>query len=195
MDAHFHDISVALYRQDGPIATVHTYSPKPGAAERVRWLAAAMVVLGGLERPDEALVAFPCGTWHEAAAKRIFLEACKLDPTLAPTPRPLELDDPKTGQRLRAEHAGAGTYRVVAEGVEEATPSRAPAVAAGLAKLGQLDVSAEDPGLVAFPCHTAHDALVGLLLPRAINVRAVLREQEAMSARGILSAPSASQEG
>jgi hypothetical protein len=170
MDANFHDISVALYRQDGPVALVHTYSPKPGADERMRWLAAAMAVLGGLERPDGALVAFPCGTWHEAAAKRIFLEACKLDPTITPTSRPLELDDPKTGQHLRAEPAGDGTYRIVAEGVESGTPSRAPAVAAGLAKLGQLDVSADDAGLVTFPA-IPHDDALGWLLPRAQRPR------------------------
>ena len=45
-------------------------------------------------------------------------------------------------------------------------------------------------GKVAFPCGHAHDALIGLLLKRAPNVRAVLREQEAALTRGVLAAPS-----
>jgi hypothetical protein len=44
---------------------------------------------------------------------------------------------------------------------------------------------------VAFGCKQTHDSLVGLLLVRALNVRAVLREQEMTASRGVLSAPSA----
>jgi hypothetical protein len=64
----------------------------------------------------------------------------------------------------------------------------------GLLKLGDMRrvVSDEDTeDCVAFECGCSHDALVGLLLVRAPNVRAIVREQEAMSARGTLSAPSA----
>jgi hypothetical protein len=43
---------------------------------------------------------------------------------------------------------------------------------------------------LAFPCGHSHDALIGLLLPRALNVRAVLREEEAAVGRGNLVAPS-----
>jgi hypothetical protein len=45
--------------------------------------------------------------------------------------------------------------------------------------------------VVAFPCGAEHDALIGLLLVRAQNLRAVLREEEMQSTRGVLSAPSA----
>ena len=42
-----------------------------------------------------------------------------------------------------------------------------------------------------FVCAWPHDALMGLLLPRALNVRAVLREEEMAASRGTLVAPSA----
>ena len=96
---------------------------------------------------------------------------------------------------IRVEPLGAGRYRVLAEQVAEGATSRAPAVAAGLAKLAELTPVADDATVVAFPCGAGHDALVGLLLPRALNVRQALREQETLSSRGVMSAPSASQEG
>jgi hypothetical protein len=197
MDAHFHDISLALYRQErggGPVGLVHTYSPKPGAAERTASVARAMAVLGGLEPVDgdEALVRFPCRSWHEAAAKRIFLEACKADPAAPVAARPLEIVDRRTGQQIRVEPLGGGSYRVHADGANDETPSRAPAVAGGLAKLAEL-VPGDDREVVTFPCGRDHDALVGLLLGRALNVRASLREEEERSARGVLAAPSQQQ--
>ena len=84
MDTHCSDISVALYRSVGEdaVGIVHSYSSKPEAAERVRYLAKAIRILGGLEpvEGDEREVRFGCHTWHAAAAKRLFLEACKHDP-------------------------------------------------------------------------------------------------------------------
>ena len=50
--------------------------------------------------------------------------------------------------------------------------------------------NAEDPSTIQFACGASHDALVGLLLPRAINVRATLRETEEAAGRGLLLAPS-----
>jgi hypothetical protein len=40
-----------------------------------------------------------------------------------------------------------------------------------------------------FACGHDHDALVGMLLPRAVNVRDTLREEEQIAARGLLTAP------
>jgi hypothetical protein len=153
-----------------------------------------MAVLGGMEpvEGDPAALRFPCGAWHEAAAKRVFLEACKLDPSQPVSPRPLELHDRRSGQDIRLEQRGAGAYRVHAEAAAGG-PSKDRAVANGLAKLGQLAPD-EDGVTVTFTCGTDHDALVGLLLVRAPNVRAILREDEAAALRGILVAPSA-QEG
>ena len=48
--------------------------------------------------------------------------------------------------------------------------------------------------MVAFPCGLTHDALVGLLLPRALNVRAALREEETKATRGVLVSPGAREE-
>ncbi len=197
MDAHFEEISIALYLQagpDGPEALVHTYSPKPGAHERIAFVARAMTALGGLEpAPGDARVRFSCRTWHAAAAKRLFLEACKLDPAVPLRTRPLEVADRKTGQTINARPLGAGAYRVEASGVTGEAPSRAPAVARGLARLAELDTG-DDPQVVAFSCGQAHDALVGLLLPRALNVRAALREEEAKATRGVLVSPGAREE-
>ena len=45
MDPHFHNISLALYRQedgDGPVFQVHSYSNREGARQRVESVARAM---------------------------------------------------------------------------------------------------------------------------------------------------------
>jgi hypothetical protein len=44
---------------------------------------------------------------------------------------------------------------------------------------------------VGFACGHEHDALIGMLLPRALNLRAAMREQEEAMSRGMLVAPSA----
>jgi hypothetical protein len=120
---------------------------------------------------------FPCGAAHQAAAKRIFLEASKLPSDAAVGPKPLSTPDKKSGGVVTVESLGGGEYRV-------------PAGAAinGLKKLAEME-GADDR--VKFACGYAHDAAIGLLLPRALNVRAVLREEEAAASRGLLVAPSA----
>jgi hypothetical protein len=136
-------------------------------------------------------VGYPCGTWHDRAARRIFLEACKLDPSLPVAARPSTVDDPRTNQTVTVTPLGAGAYRVNTVAADPTVASRAPAVAAGLAKLADLDIDPDDHTVVRFPCGAPHDELVTLLLPRAINVRAALREQEQAASRGVLFAPSA----
>jgi hypothetical protein len=194
MDSYCSDISIGLYRADeadGPVGLVHTYSSTSGAGERVRFLAHAMAVLGGLEQAgdDNRQIFFPCHTWHAAAARRLFLEAAKHDPAQPLAPRLLEVPDTRSEQTIRIEQLGGGAYRVHADGDTEETPSRAPAIAAALVKLAQL--SASDDQLVSFPCGHEHDALVALMLLRAQNLRAVLREEEMSASRGVLVAPSA----
>ncbi len=113
----------------------------------------------------------------------------KVDQTAPVTPRPLELLDQKTGQTIVAEPTGGGSYRLTARDVGDAA-SRAGVAARGLRKLAELPDAGDEP-TASFACGADHDALVGLLLPRAVNVRQAIREEEAMAARGLLSAPGA----
>jgi hypothetical protein len=196
MDTHFHEISVGLYRcetEDGPVGLVHSYSGRPGTPERLPFIAQTMRVLGGLEEvPGEpAGLRLSCRAWHNAALRRLFLDAFRVDPTVAPEPRPLEAPDTRSDQFIRVEPLGGGAYRVHAEGATADTPSRAPAIARALLRLAQLDPLEGDETGVAFDCGYDHHALVGLLLVRAQNLRAALREEELSAARGVLAAPSA----
>ena len=193
MDPQCGDISVALYKRtasEPPVGVVHTYSDHAGAAARVERIAEAMRVLGGLDDGGEGgtVVGFPCGAWHPNAAKRIFLEAVKADQSKPVAALPLVIVDRKTGQTITAEPLGDGRYRLRAEGVEDGVPSRAVTAGRGMRKLVQLPDADEDIAF-AFECGCDHHALVGMLLPRAVNVRDTLREEEQIAARGLLTAP------
>jgi hypothetical protein len=98
--------------------------------------------------------------------------------------------DKKSGRNVVARSLGAGAYEISADGPEEGRAARIETVVAGLRKLGEMLPVEGHPAQAAFPCGQSHDALVGLLLPRALNVRAILREEEMASARGVLAAPS-----
>ena len=196
MDPHCSDISIALYRAeeaDGPVGLVHTYSTTSEARARVGSLARALQVLGGLEPVGEqpGCVRFVCRTWHALAAKRLFLEAAKHDPVQPLDTRALDVPDTRTAQTIRIEPLGAGRYAVRADGATDEVPSRAPAIAAALAKLAELELAGDE--VVVFHCGHEHDALVALMLTRAQNLRAVLREEEMKASRGVLVAPSAQQ--
>jgi hypothetical protein len=196
MDPHSGGISIALYMRggsDGPVARVHSYSSRPGTAERLESVARTVSTLGGMVPVGDGRLElrFPCGAWHGSAARRLFTEACKLDPAGSAEPRPLTGTDSRTGQEIVVEPLGEGRYRVAASGAADEAPSRAPAIARAIAKLAELEVAEDDDTIVAFPCGCPHDALIGLLLVRAQNLRAVLREEEMQASRGVLSAPSA----
>lgn len=175
MDPHCDNITLGLYRQPGGGYLVHTYSAYAHAVARVEFVRDAMANLGGMRRHG-ALLRHACGHTHHAATRRLFLEACKL-PNGSPTdPRPLTIPDKKSGKNITVTGA-----TVDAEG----DSARAEAVAGGLRKLAELNEALE------FPCGQPHRELVGLLLPRALNVRAILREEESIATRGVLVAPSA----
>ena len=191
MDAHFRDITVALYRQlcDGaPAFLVHTYSRIEGAKERIDSIVDAMQVLGGMELNSDGQLQFPCKTAHELACRRVFLEACKFESGAPVEPRPLNVLDKKSGLDITVTSVGDGVYDVSADGDAKVKDRRISAIAGGLIKLGQMVDERVDR--VSFACGHSHDALVGLLLVRAPNVRAIMREQEMASSRGVLSAPS-----
>jgi hypothetical protein len=196
MDPHFHNISIALYRQDtgeGPAYLVHSYSRREGAEQRLEFVVRAMVVLGGLELvPGESCrVRFLCRSEHPLACRRVFLEACKLDPSQPVASRPLQILDKKSSRTITVSSRNDGSYLLAADGEELDKASRIAAVANGLVKLGQVQLGATGSDSVQFACGHSHDALVGLLLVRALNVRAIMREEEMAASRGVLSAPSA----
>jgi hypothetical protein len=194
MDRYCADITVALYLMaGGTSAVVHSYSGWPEVPGRLDWLAATMRRLGGMNGSGRT-VGYACGAWHERAARRTFLEACKVDPRRPLPMPPLTVDDPRTNQIFTVASRGGGRYTVSAVAADPAATSRAPAVAAGLAKLADLEPDPDDEVGVRFTCGAPHDELVALLLPRAINVRAALREQELAAGQGLLLAPG-TQEG
>lgn len=193
IDLHFHDITLALYRQhrDGePAFLVHTYSQVAGAQERIQSIKQAMQTLGGMQETPDGLLRFHCGAGHETACRRVFLEACKIAPNSNVEPRPLQTLDKKSRLTITVDSVGDGVYRVSADGEGRGAARRVAAIAGGLIKLGEMERAGDSSDTVAFACGHSHDALVGLLLIRAPNVRVVLREAEMEAARGVLSAPS-----
>ena len=207
IDPHFHDITLALYRQQRegkPVFLVHTYSRVEGAQGRVRAIVQAMKTLGGMQETPDGLLRFHCGAGHEMACRRVFLEACKLPhvengrarlPEVASEkarlqPRPLQTLDKKSRLTITVDSVGDGVYRVSADGEGRGAARRVFAIAGGLMKLGEMERVGDSRDTVAFACGCSHDALVGLLLVRAPNVRVVLREAEMEATRGVLSAPS-----
>ena len=201
MDPHFHDISISLYRSTGEGGAsaflAHSYSGKEGVAERLAFVMRAMAVMGGMEpAPGEpGRLAFACGAQHRAAVKRLFLEACKKATGAETAGLPMSIYDKKNDFTIGATSIGGGAYRLAADAGEadDKVARRVDGVTRGLIKLAQMEPGAE-AGEARFPCGVAHDELVGLLLGRALNVRAAMREAESAAARGVLAAPSAQQQ-
>ena len=200
IDPHFHDITIGLYRQqitdatmgnDFPAFRVHTYSQLTGATGRIEEIVQTMQILGGMLKTPEGLLYFPCKAPHEAACRRVFLEACKLTSNTHTEPRPLNILDRKSQLTITVDSIGKGIYQVRANGEGRGTARRISAIAGGLMKLGEMEnVETGNKDTVAFACGHSHDALIGLLLIRAPNVRVVLRQEEMGASRGVLSAPS-----
>ena len=200
IDPHCHDITIGLYRQqitdpttgtDFSAFLVHTYSQMTGATERIEAVARTMQTLGGMLKTPDGLLHFPCKDPHEFACRRVFLEACKLASDTQTEPRPLNILDRKSKLTITVDSTGNGTYQVRANGEGRSATRRISAIAGGLMKLGEMEsVETDNNDTVRFACGHSHDALVGLLLIRAPNVRITLREEEMSASRGVLSAPS-----
>ena len=197
MDAHFHEISIALYRQqepEGPEFLVHSYSQKEGTEERIRFVIEAMKGAGNISNSvaNPSALRFNCGDPHDLACRRLFLNSCKLHTGSEITTSPLKIFDKKADKDLRVISEGNGVYSVTADNPSESmTLRRIAATAGGLAKLGEMATVNDRSDQIRFECGHSHDQLVGVLLPRALNVRTAMREAEAAAARGVLSAPSA----
>jgi hypothetical protein len=193
MDPHFHDITIALYQQgqdESPLFLVHTYSRMEGAQGRIQFAIETMTHLGNLVEDTNRLLRFPCEAAHQLACRRAFLESCKLSLNDSAEPRPLQILDKKSGLTITVNSLGQGIYQVQADGEGRRADRRISAIAGGLMKLGEMEEVDGTLDKVAFPCGHSHDALLGLLLVRAPNVRAIVREQEMAATRGILAAPS-----
>ena len=193
MDPHFHDITIALYQQgqdESPLFLVHTYSQMEGVQGRIQFAIETMTHLGNLVEDTNRLLRFPCEAAHQLACRRAFLESCKLSPNDSAEPRPLQIPDKKSGLTITVDSLGEGIYQVKADGEGKRADRRISAIAGGLMKLGEMEEVDGTLDKVAFPCGHSHDALLGLLLVRAPNVRAIVREQEMAASRGVLAAPS-----
>ena len=193
IDTHFKDITIALYcdqKDDRTVFRVHTYSRLEGVQERIQNVIESMRTLGGMETSD-GLLHFPCGEGHEAACRRVFLEACKLPQGSPAEQRPLNTLDRKSKLTITVNSLGSGIYKVAANGEGRSAERRVSAITGGLMKLGEMEpVKDNENDSVSFSCGYSHDALIGLLLVRAPNVRVILREEESSASRGVLSAPS-----
>ena len=195
MDRHCQDITLGLYEQgssEGTSFLVHSYSTREGTTERLRFVSEAMAVLGGMEidAHRDLMMRFPCGRPHRVASRRIFLESTKL-PTDAPLgARPLNVFDKKKGKTIEVTGLGEGNYVTRTAGNEGTHDRRAAVATLGLVRLGDMEAVLGTSDRVRFPCGTSHDAALGLLLTRALDVRTALREIENRAARGVLAAPS-----
>lgn len=198
MDSQFHDISLGLYERTMGGTTaylVHSYSSIEGTTGRLEFVREAMVALGGMTTVGDAgtFLGFACSQPHRLMARRIFLEATKTPSDRPVEARSLETIDRKTKCRIQA--AGTdGEYHLYVEGSDETCQRRAAVAAKGLATLAEADLVPETSDRVRFACSSEHDAAVGLLLPRALNVRAAMREVDEAASRGVLAPPSAQQE-
>jgi hypothetical protein len=197
MDPHCADITIGLYEhadESGRARYVlHSYSGQAGVADRLGFLARAMAGLGGMELVAGSAneLRWPCGDRHLAATKRVFIEACKLSKSEEIALRPATIQDPKAGGTVEVVSRGGGRYELVAHANGSDAESRLKAIAAGYLKLAEMERWEESETGMRFAFGASQDALMRLLLYRAINARAALREQEMMASRGVLAAPSA----
>ena len=200
MDPHCHDISLGLYRLEvngSPRFLVHSYSSLEGTRERMDFIREALLVVVGMEAADSLVssegtrgdgwIQFPCKSDHERALKRAFLDICKLSTGTVLANKPLTVFDRKANGEISAVNLGSGIYELRAEG--GVASKRATAVARGFAKLCEMDFVAGTDS-IRFPCEIGHDALVGMLMTRAQNVRGTMKEGDMAASRGVLSAPS-----
>ena len=195
MDKHCQDITLGLYEQADDYGTsflVHTYSPREGAATRAGFVSRAMAVMGGMEsdRSHDPKLRFSCGKPHRVACRRVFLEAAKLATDAPLEARPLQVFDKKQRKTIHVTGLGEGEYLARTAGGAGAQDRRAAVAVLGLVKLGDMEAVPDTSDRVRFRCDTSHDAALGLLLTRALEVRAALREIQNQAARGVLAAPS-----
>jgi len=186
MDPNFHGISVGLYAKEG-VATVWTFSRRPGVEERLRKIRDQLVALGGLEpvAGTHDQIRSPCGQLHGRPTKFLMMQAVEKDPNYSLPDGETGVKDLRSGLMLGVdseERDGRVVYHVKATGDAPNRAARLRAVASGFVRYGEMETT-EDGGVV-FPCGYRHDELVRLLLPYARNVRQVDDMLEAGDMRG-----------
>ena len=186
LDPHFHDISVGLYLKDN-VATVWTFSRKPGVEDRIRQIRDRLVALGGLQ-PVEGThdqITPPCGQLHSRPTRFLMMQAVERSPDFAPPTGGAAVRDLKSGLSLGTESReidGRVVYYVTAEGEAPNKAARIRAITSGFVRYGDMEKT--DDGGIAFPCGYRHDELVRLVLSYARNVSRVEDMLEADAVRG-----------
>ncbi len=183
MDPNFHEITVGLYVK-GEVATVWTFSRKPGVEERVEGICGQLVRLGGMERAagTRNQVRLPCGQIHEQPLRFLLRQAVEKPPDHAPPDG--RVKDLRSGLMLGfevAETDGRWVYRITAEGEARNRAMRIRAATNGLVRYGHMEKTGDG---AAFGCGYRHDALVALVLPYARNVTGTQDMLEADALRG-----------
>ncbi|MCE2405531.1 MAG: hypothetical protein J4F43_10300 [Dehalococcoidia bacterium] len=186
MDPHFHGISVGLYARDG-VATVWSFSRRPGVEDRIRQVRDRLVELGGMApvQGSHNQAAFPCGDLHGRPLRFLIMQAVEKAPDYSFPDGPVK--DTRSALMLSiagAESGGRWVYRVSAEGDAPNAAARVRAVASGFRRYGEAEVVGE--GEVSFPCGGEHGRLARLLLPYARNVSMVEDMLESAALRGQL---------
>lgn len=184
MDPNFHDISVGLYERDG-IATVWTFSRRPGVEDRIRDIVERLVRLGGMERTDEwNRLRFPCGRMHTRPLK--FLTTAAIERTAErDRPEELRIQDSKSALTIHMTGEQDGdryVYRVFTTGEAKNPALRLRAIIAGFLRYGEMEKI--DDTTVSFNCGQRHDGLTRLILPYSRNISAVEDALEADALRG-----------
>ena len=183
MDPNFHEITVGLYVK-GEVATVWTFSRKPGVEDRLEQIRGQLMRLGGMEpvAGTHNQVRLPCGQIHEQPLRFLIRQAVEKPPD-HPAPEG-RVKDLRSGLMLGfevAETAGRWVYRITAEGEARNKSMRIRAATNGLVRYGQMEKTGDG---AAFVCGYRHDALVALVLPYARNVTGTQDMLEADALRG-----------
>lgn len=186
LDPNFHDISVSLLVKDG-IATVWTFSRKPGVDGRIRQIRDQLVALGGLTPVDgtDNQLRFSCGGWHSRPVKFLVMQAVEKDPSYTFPVGDISIKDLKSPLTLRVtgeEAGGQSVYAINADGEAPTKTMRIAAVTGGFVRYGEMEKVSD--GHVAFDCGQRHDELMRLLISYARNVSGVEDMLESAALRG-----------
>ena len=186
MDPNFHEITIGLYVKDG-IATVWTFSGKPGVEKRVEGIRDQLVELGGMV-PAEGThnqARFPDGEMYDRPLRFLLRQAVeKPYGTRHPEGR-IEIKDLRSPLQIIAtpeEIDGRWIYRITAEGEYKNPKMRVHAVTQGFVRYGEMEKV--DVDAVTFPHGGRRDELIRLVLPYARNVTGTADMLEAEAMRG-----------